>query len=220
MRRHAAAWLALAASIVLMAGCSSAPTLPPGLTPAGVKALVDQQNANWWNSMFPGEPRPVIEPLSYDTYDVQRLRVEECTRAAAIPGVTVSGNSGYVFDPNDHVVMEAFNRQMYICSMTYQAEFDFDAPEENGYFSPEQLAYIYDYVVERSMPCLNLLGYTTPELPDRETFVDRFYVSGYSLPYYQLTPGLIDVRVWERVLRECPPPPIGQWHFPTTSFFG
>ncbi|MCU1439791.1 MAG: hypothetical protein JWP85_788 [Rhodoglobus sp.] len=219
MRRHAAAGLALAASIVLLAGCSAAPSLPPGLTPAGVKALIDEQNAAWWNGMFPDEPQPVIEPVSYDTYEVQGPRVEECMLTAGIPGVTVSGNGGYIFDPNDREVMDAFNRQMYICMMTYPAAFDFDAPEERGYYSPEQLAFIYDYVVERTMPCLNMLGYTMPEPPNRETFIETFYVSGYSLPYYQLSPGLTDTEAWERVLLRCPPPPIGQWYFPTGGSF-
>jgi hypothetical protein len=212
--------LAAVASSLLLAGCSAPPALPPGLTPAGVKALVDQQNANWWNSMFPGEPAPVIEPLSYDTYEVQGPRVEECVRAAGIPGVTVSGSGGYSFDPNDRETMDAFNRQLYICMMTYPRALDLDPPEEMGYYSPEQLAYIYDYVAARTAPCLNMLGYTMPEPPDRETFVRTFYTSGSSLPYYQLNPPLTDDVMWERVLRECPPPPIGEWYLPTSSYFG
>jgi hypothetical protein len=181
---------------------------------------MEQQNANWWNSMFPGEPRPVVEPISYDAYEVQAPRVAECMRAAAIPGVDVQSNGQYNFDPTDPEVMDAFNRQLYICSMTYPGEFDFDAPEEQGYFSPEQLEYIYDYVVERTMPCLRMLGYGIPEPPTRGEFVETFYTSGYSLPYYEVTPALVDVEVWERVLRECPPPPIGEWYFPSTSYFG
>lgn len=197
--------VALAASTVLMAGCATEPTLPPGLTPEEAQEVVDSENAQWWSSMFPGEPQPVIEPIEYLGPNNEGTQVTDCILAANLEGVEES-QGGITFTDSDPVVNDAFNRQQFICFLQYPR--DMSNPEDQGYFSDEQLEYLHDYNTQRLVPCLRLLGYAV--LGDTDSSGDEYYWS----PYYSMQPQPTTASEWKRVDRSCPPPPIGALYRP------
>lgn len=206
--------LALAASALLLAGCAATPVVPPGITTEEFEAIIDQQNAGWWESIAPGEPRPVIEPIEYLQLGEESALVQQCILDANIDGVTESpgGSINFNYDPADPKSNNAFDRANYICAMQYP--YDRSDPAAMGYFSEAQLGYLYDYFAERSVPCLRMLGYSVSDPPDRQQFVDKFYVNGWWMPYYELTPGM-DERGWQQVQLHCPAPAlIGEWYRP------
>lgn len=202
------ACLGLVASASLLAGCAPEPELPRPMTPDELAATIELTNRGWWESMFPDEPMPEVEPVAYLGVGDPAAVIDECVLNANLPGVTASDGGGFSFDSSSVEAMDAFNRQYFICAMSYPTDYSDVDLEEMGWLGQGQLGWMYDYLTERSAPCLALLGYRIPAPPEREEYVAGYYTRGAWNPYFQATP-FIDEPDWPIIDYRCPPPPIG-----------
>ena len=201
MRR--AAWTPVALVCVLLTGCTSGRDIPPGPTPEEVQLIIDEQNASWWSQMFPEEPQPVVEPLEYIEPESSYFQSQKCIIEANIQGVRQTAEGGLSFASDDKTVQDAFNRAMYVCTLSYPI--DVSQPELLGYLSAEQLDYLDDYYRERLAPCLRLLGYTVPDPSPR----DDIQSSISYMPYWTMTPQPTTEAEWSMIDLWCQPAPFG-----------
>jgi len=186
--------LAVGASVLLLAGCAS-PTMPEPLTLAEVKQKMAEGQTEWWNSMFPGEPEPVVEPVEYTAGQAAVDKVMECMKEADLPDVQYS-NGGFTVTSVEKAAQDAANRQYFICNAMYPPD-----PEHAGYLSEDELRWIFYYNRERLVPCLQLLGYPIVNLTTD-------YAGGYWVPYYEMGP-LPTEDEWDMIDLRCPPSPVG-----------
>lgn len=186
--------LAVAASLLLLAGCAS-PVMPEPLTDAEIAERVQADKQSWWDSMFPDEPMPSVEPIEYIDQSSASSPVLDCVAEANLPGVTV-GAQGIQYVGTD--VNDALNRQLFICSAQYPYN-----PSEVGYLSSAEMEWLYYYNRDRFVPCLQMLGYSvTNQTGD--------YVEG-SYDFWMVYNELAQVPAddWARIDLHCPQAPIG-----------
>lgn len=201
------ALVALAASVALLAGCSAAPQLPPPLTKAEAEELVDQQNAAWWNSMFPDEPMPTARVVAYlDPHDP----------GTAITDSLISANVDTISMGTDAAANDAFNRAMFVCSLRFP--YDLSDPEDFGMLSEAQRAWLWSYNQSRLVPCLQSLGYLIENRTGDFDARDAYHSDWW--PYFDIQPIPQDEGEWARIDLRCPPPPIGQTYRPTVDQLG
>jgi hypothetical protein len=194
--------IALAASVAVLSGCASAPHLPPGPTPAQVKATVAEYNEAWWRSIAPDEPMPVVDPVEYLAPDDDGHQITDCIVKAQLPGI-MSEEYTY-FGITTPAAVRGYEKVQFVCSMMYPP--DLSHPEELGILSPEQLDYLYEYFTTRLAPCMELLGYQVTGTPTHDEFVNRDFLAW--APYYAMTPQPHSTIEWRRFDLRCPPPPI------------
>lgn len=176
---------------------------------------IDRQNAIWWNSMFPGEPVPVVEVRGYlDPLDTGS-EVNDCIQAANLPGVTVGDDGGVVFGDMNSTDTRAFNRVQWECSAAYP--YDVSDPESLGLYSDEQLTYLAHYFLNDLAPCLRLMGYRVEAQPSVRFIVDNGPYPQW-VPYYVMKPQPTTNAEWERVDFRCPPPAIGEFYRPGLDY--
>lgn len=199
--RLAAMGLALVASALLLAGCAPATIIPPGPTTEELRAIVAAENANHWKAMYPNEPQPSVQPVAYlPSTQVESAR-NQCLLAAGIKNI----DRAFTKLDFDLSVLDQVQRRNFVCGVEYPIEIS--NPELRGYLSPAQLGYVFDYLTDRTAPCLKLLGFTVLPAPSREVFVDSYYLAQPWSPY-SLVRGLsLDDR--HGIDLRCPPPPIG-----------
>jgi hypothetical protein len=196
--------LALGASVLLLAGCGPAPEMPAPLTDAEAAQRAEEGNAQWWASMFPGEPQPVVEPVEYLTAESEGTQIQNCLKAAKIDGLIFSGNDSWGYAGSDAEVLDQINRQYFVCALQYPYD-----PGESGFLSEAQLEWVYNYNQKRLVPCLQLMGYT---IANRTSD----YVAGsndYWIPYFEMYP-IPSATEWARIDLRCPPSPIGPLYRP------
>lgn len=198
---------AAAASIALLAGCSPAPQLPEPMTFAEAKQLVAEQNRDWWESMFPDEPMPVVEPVEYVDVDDPGTKTIDCMRDSDIDGLVFGADASWSIVDGGPETMEEVSRAQFICAMKYP--YDLSDPGAMGMLSKAELAWIWTYNQRRLVPCLQSLGYTV---------INRtgHYAEGsYWIPYYEMAPIPRSNEEWARIDLRCPPSPVGPLFRPT-----
>lgn len=199
--------VALGASVALLAGCAPAPELPAALTQAEIKERIAEHNALWWESMFPGQRQPDVDPIEYVSPTVAVRKTEECMHNADIEGLLFGPDGSWIYLGDDPGGNEQVNRVYFICSLEYPIALD-----QAGLLSDEQLEWIYDYNKQRLVPCLQLLGYT---VPNRTTdFAPG--TNDYWIPYYDIYPQP-SADEWARIDLRCPPSPVGPLYRPSNG---
>ena len=198
---RAIALVALVASLPLLAGCVAAPAMPAPLTPTEIADRYAAQQLDWWQSMFPDEPMPVVEPIEVIDPASPRNALLDCVSDANLPGVTVSGG-GFVDTEGGGRLDSDLNRQLFICS----AQYPYDTAEM-GYLSDAEMEWIYYYNRDRLLPCLKLQGYAVT-IP-----TGRYEPGSYDfwMPYNLMS--AIPTDDWARIDLACPPSPIGPTYF-------
>ncbi len=195
---RARALVALAASVALLAGCTTPPPLPAPLTAAEKADLAAQNRADWWNSMFPDEPQPAIEPVAYLTADSDGTQIMQCMKDQHIEGMVFSENS-WTYASTAPYGQDLANRAMFVCDAQYPMD-----PSLVGYLSDAEMEWNYNYNQKRLVPCLHLMGYTVANRTGE-------YAKGsndYWVPYYEMTP-MPTAQEWKIVDLKCPPSPVG-----------
>lgn len=198
------AWPALAASVLLLAGCASAPAMPEPLSPAVIKGQMADTAQQWWQAMFPSVPQPAVDPVEYLPRDEAMPKIVGCLKSAGIEGLLFGPDESWIYLGNDPDVVDEVNRTYYVCAQQYPLSFD-----DEIFLSAEQREWIYHYERERLVPCLQLLGYSLANRTGE-------YLPGTDdswTPYYEMypTPAGSD---WERIDLRCPPSPVGPLNRP------
>ncbi|CAN5226210.1 hypothetical protein BH11ACT5_BH11ACT5_15520 [soil metagenome] len=196
-----------AASLALLAGCAPAPELPAPITQAEATERMAEQNQGWWDSMFPDEPMPVIEPVEYLDINDPGTISNDCMRDADIDGLVFGADASWSIVDGDAGTMEEVSRTQFICAQKYP--YDLSDPAAMGMLSDAELAYIWDYNQSRLVPCLQLLGYTV---------INRtgdYQAQSYWSPYFEMAPMPRSNEEWARIDLRCPPSPVGPLVRPT-----
>ena len=195
-------WVALAASVLLLAGCAPAPDLPAPITYAEAKKRAYERNVDWWQSMFPDEPMPEVEPIEFLDPGEPSTKVIDCIRDAGFENLTEDVDIGTAIGGR----ADDLNRVQFVCALQYP--YDLSDPEnlsDLGMLSDDQLAWIWEYNRSRLVPCLRMLGY-------RVDSRDGEYVPGNEdlwIPYFDMTPLPQTEGEWARLNLRCPPSPVG-----------
>ena len=197
-----AALVALAASALLLAGCAPAVDLPPPITQAEAKKVMADQQLSWWESMFPGEPMPVVDPIEFVDPNTYGTQSNDCLKAANLEGISFSPDGGWTTTTGSREQLDLINRALFICSAEYP--YDTSDPADMGLLSDEQIGWIWSYNKTRLVPCLQQLGYAV-------TNRSGDYVEGTGglwIPYYDMTPAPTQEE-WPLIELHCPRSPVG-----------
>ena len=182
VRRGMLVVAALAASVALLTGCTSAPP-PEPMTPLEAYRLI-------------------AAPLVSQGADVPGGPADECSSAAGVLDVM---STGVGWDP---VVAAGFDtgevrRAFFACQLRYSA--DVSDPSGVGQLTDGERAQIWSYDQKRLVPCLQLLGY---DVENREGGYIKSNGPFWS-PYSEMVPVPASAGEWARIDRACPPSPIG-----------
>lgn len=206
--------LLLVASVLLLGGCAQPEPLPEGLTSAEVDSYQHEQSELWWNSMFPGEPMPVVEARGYVDPASESSEITDCILAAGLPGLQEHNGSIVQGDMNS-TETRASNRLQWECAAAYP--YRSDDPEALGLYSDAQLAYLGTYFIDTLAPCLKLMGYRLDAVPTVKFIVDNGPYPQW-VPYYVMKPTPETAGEWALVDYRCPPPRIGTFWRPGLDY--
>jgi hypothetical protein len=191
--------LAVVASALAVSGCSAPAAVPLGPSDAEVDELIAQElDVRWQSYGFPPDrPRPEVARIAFTTLDTWTTTQVTCLRDAGLDASEVSG--GFVVsgtEPADYDSREA----MWVCQAQYPRD-----PRGSGFLSIAQILYMYDFYTTRLRPCMQLLGYTVTQPPDRLAYVGLLRSGSYWSPYFGEgnEPQQIDADKWRLVDAEC-----------------
>jgi hypothetical protein len=199
--------LALAASMLLLAGCASAAAPPPGLTDDQLDALTQRDLDGRWDALRMPIPKPEVQRVQYTTSDNWSMTQVACLIDQGLDAHEVSGGFAVDgFQPGNAAASDPY--AISVAMWTCLAEYPRDV-RSSGYLSDAQVLYMYDYFADRLAPCLRLLGYHPAPAPDRAGYVADVRSGLYWSPYYAdpLHPIVSEVADWDRIDLQCPPLP-------------
>ncbi len=193
--------------LAALVGCAAAPQpLPPGLTNEEAAAIRAAEQENWWRQLSPAEPMPEIQVVRHIDDDDQSTLVD-CVESMNVPGVTVSIDNGFLIDDTPGAQRD-LELAYFRCTQMYPPPQM--SAEELGYYSAEQLAYLYDDFTRRLVPCLRMMGFDVVD-PPAELFRGSGYLSWDPYAVLVRNPTAWDASLWALIDVRCPPPAIGDF---------
>jgi len=156
---------------LLLSGCTPPPPDVPGPTTEQLADFTQQQLAQLWDDMTVprGLERPRVEPIRTISNAEYGPVINECLDGFRDRKYrNLYGHELIAEQPLP--VQAGLNESVswYVCS----AQYPFD-PTGAGFFSVQQLDYLYDYNRRWVIPCMVLAGYDVGEVPDRSDFIRR-----------------------------------------------
>lgn len=195
------------ALVILLTACLTEPTpVPPGPTDEERREWLDDADQEWWDAVVAPHSdleRPAVDVVRTVQPAEWASEIEACLTRAGVERVSVSGTGAsysmsYWGEPDPE-----FRSTFYVCMRQYPSE---QVGEHSSFFSRAQLGFLYDHWAMKTVPCLRLAGFDTPDAPSRDSFVDEYYTENQWDPYLHLRERQdID---WELVNFRCPPPPV------------
>lgn len=188
---------------LMLVGCA-APAPPAGPTEAEIGELLDQQTAQYWEMIAPGEPMPVIEPVQVvGDYTEQWSAVRACVSDLNIEGLnTDPDGDSWVLTSEDPDFLRVYERAQWECGAKYPV--DPGSPDHAFALSEEQAEYLWSYYATRLIPCIEAHGFPLAQVPSREEFLSQRWWS----PYFAMSQSPISPRDLAMLDALCPPPPI------------
>lgn len=101
-------------------------------------------------------------------------------------------------DPN---IAPSYYSTLYVCEASYPID-----PRYTRALNASQLAYLYAYYRDVLIGCLENQGYSTPELPSQQAFVDSYASTAWT-PYAGIKPPT--EAEWVELQAHCPQFPDG-----------
>jgi hypothetical protein len=172
MASRAGVAVVVAASALLLVGCSASPP-PSGLSSSEREAFrISRLDSQWRLTRLPSSLRPVVTSFEYLRPGERTRRYNECINELS-PGSVYSSEANRSLEialTGGHT--EAQILVEYECSARYPFR-----PEDLGFFGAAQLAAIYDYYDRWLVPCLYSRGFTvTSPLEQPPTVLTSGYV--------------------------------------------
>jgi hypothetical protein len=189
---------------VVLVGCTSAPPEPRPATDEEISALFDQQARDWWESFACDEPMPDYEVIEVLPPELAYERQLECLKEVEIPGASLTDDGGFIFPADGDFDDPAFllvQERYWLCAQQYPADNMGDQV-----LSQDQLAWVYDFYVERYRPCLASLGFEFVDFPRRERFIGD--TAGYLswVPHDYSVAPIPTPQQWQMLAARCPLP--------------
>lgn len=156
----------------------------PRELPDGVAATYYADMAELAELMRISDP-PSVTPIRAVTRDEIDQVKADCLTGQGFPAkVENSGGISYEVPPGQQ---ESARMASYVCSGHYPLHERYSQT-----LSEEQLRVYYNWIVEETIPCMQNLGYPTPEPPTLETFMAEYLESNaLFFPDGNLDPGSI-----------------------------
>lgn len=184
----------------VLSGCGADAPQPESDEVFDTEALLTKMQLNerdWLLEQYPDAVAPLPS-------EIQRIRLidesewsdtlAECLTGKGFEALN-SSSGGISVGPVPTGQDSALAVAAYICSVEYPVQ-----PSEP--LSTDEIGLLYDYFVTDLIPCLEGNGYSIPNAPSREVFVEQFGSQGPWLPYNFVFPGGPEE---DRQLRaECP----------------
>lgn len=191
------------AGILLLSGCSLYAPLPEPLSAEEVSELLREERANYWQAISGGSPYPEVEIVAVLPLEDVWPHVVECVDQMELEGIVASGQNIQLGPGGDQSELE---RAMFACNEAYPPVTD--DPAVFGYYSREELEYLWSYYSSYLVPCLRMHGYALEDVPARDGFIVGPYMNWN--PYAVMRPSTGRDFSWKQVDADCAPPPIGQ----------
>lgn len=182
--------------LVTLVGCAAEPqTSQQNLDPLLEQSL----DASWqeFSARYPGIERPdvaVEKVMDAEGYPAQLV---DCVHEAGFPEVTLDPDGGIAYEGSQ---LPAYDLALYTCSARFPVDPKYTQPLDD-----EQLSKLYDYYTQELVPCIESEGYTAPEAPTRQYFIEH-YLEGA----WQVYAGVADatqtgsMSEWYRMNEVCP----------------
>ncbi|MEL0625928.1 hypothetical protein V6245_03110 [Salinibacterium amurskyense] len=164
-------------------------------------SLEEQLDFEWSTviARFPDAVRPDVPLIRYiDLHEWAPVQAE-CMNAEGFPDVSATPDGGLSSGTIPPGQEEAYAIAAYVCAAQY--------PRDPKYLTPwtdERLGMVYDYYIDKLIPCLKGEGYEPPDPPSRVTFIDGY--DGWS-PYLGVVGYTQDE--WFHINEICPQWPEG-----------
>ena len=214
---------ATAVGIVLsIAGCSSSPApapvetatpqatsipvpdighspAPTPLTDAETEAQrISEQDQAWVQVLtrFPQAVRPAVDAVEYVAIDETIEKLIECYESVGVPidiGRDRHGNIGGVSTLS---TTEAEAVAEFVCRQQLR-------PRPRAPINQAQLGWMYDYLTEFYVPCLEANGIKNPAPPSRSDFIANYPNQNW---FPSMGSAFMDNDLGEAIALACPPP--------------
>ncbi|CAN5536223.1 hypothetical protein BH10ACT4_BH10ACT4_04030 [soil metagenome] len=159
--RRALAGIAIAVSMVLLAGCAAAPAVDP--LGAGRRAQIRQAilDAHWAGVVrdYPDGLRPTVPTVRPVTDHDQPAVFFACMRASGVPASPT--DNGFRYNSSLGQSLLEFEAVRYVCEASSPSE-----SEVVSYLSGTSRAALFDYQSKVVRPCLLSVGAKSPAPPD------------------------------------------------------
>jgi len=199
MRRLVAPTAAIV--LLLLAGCSSVPPVPPAASDAEAEEEVTRQLDSYWDALDVPAPKPDVSTIGYTTRQNWASVQVTCLQASGLPAREVSG--GFAIDGDGDLSRTASTVAQWTCLREYPVD-----PRTTGFLSIAQIRYMYDYFVDRLAPCLELQGLAVPPAPDRDAYVGTVRAGIQWNPYFDADGrALVTPEELPALDAKCPPLP-------------
>ncbi len=170
--------------LLALAACAN-PELPAEPTPAEVRQVVLDLETEQWFTMFGEQREPqTLVRVWMDSFAEQKAAVDECMAATTAP---------------DRDLVQ------WLCFKRYPVSPD--SPDLDFILTKAQADYLYDYYVERLIPCLESIGMTVGEAPRRVEFTRLPYGALSWSPYARHVAATRGDAGWQWVISQCGTPP-------------
>lgn len=201
--RRAACLVAAALVGAALTGCAAAePVVPRPPTDAESRAFWQKSMDAYWDSISTMNPSLVKPDIPFSGFisdpEKRSLLVTACQVKLGLyykPGRPPTGPGGV-------------DLIYYTCEVQYPQD-----PRTTGYFTADQLSWLYDFLAHRVAPCVELHGFPVPGPPARKQYLDPNSYMLYSWSPYEYVPGGPGDVVWDSVYRACPQLPTDDFHF-------
>jgi hypothetical protein len=200
MRTPLVASIALAASLVVLAGCAVPAGESLGLSPQERAEFTGDRNDARWQRLFGDRTdvaRPTVKVIRYVRPEGLNRFWAGCVNDAGFEEVHEYGE-GISFGVAANEVDAAY-LAFYICTARYAIE-----PTAVGYLSERQLGNLFDYYASRLIPCLALAGYPVVLDGTREQFIALGLAGVAPNPYKAIQ--VPSAAAWRALDLRCPPP--------------
>ncbi|WP_256838023.1 hypothetical protein [Ornithinimicrobium faecis] len=146
---------------------SSGETTAPGadeVNSAFPTVSLEDHLEGYWDELGMDGERPDVPLVREVDDDEWRVVRADCMTQEGFPPRVNSESAGLNWEvPAEQV--DAFDLATYTCEAKYPRRMDYLQP-----YSPEQLATIYDWFEQETIPCLAAAGYQVGEVPTLEVF--------------------------------------------------
>lgn len=194
----------VAATLLLLTGCSTATAPEPGLDPEQLTEFRAYLLDRYWDSTGLSDdlrpPPPVVTTLTSEDWIPAYVK---CMNNAGFDQYVANGDGSYTMGVDDiNARTDAEVIADYSCSSSFEIDGQFD-----DMYNDAQLDYLYTYYQQVLVPCVQLLGYDVVDVPPRTQFVENW---GAWHPYFSVRSSEQDAfYADQRVPTDCPAVPAG-----------
>ncbi|HWK19842.1 MAG TPA: hypothetical protein VNR37_03610 [Microbacteriaceae bacterium] len=216
MRLRTRSWslgaLGVGACLVLVGCADVGPSPTPSLNDLSDEQLAQSTLDQAWTQFaarFPDVERPSIERVRYIDIGEWPTVIGDCMHTEGFTQVGVNAfGDGIDFGEVPAEQEEAFELARYVCTARYPLD-----PKISRPLDDDQISRLYDYYVGEHIKCLEELGYTIPEPPTRQSFIETYATQPWlPIQFAAQQARALGMDAMVEMMRTCPQLPEGLWN--------